>query len=215
MTGAEVIPLLATAGGTAAGTAAAAGTGAAIAGTATAITAAEAAALGMTAAEGAAAASAGMTAAEVAAAQAGTAAAGAEAATAGGGLLAPEAAAAAPETTGLLAEQAPAQLVDQSTQAGMFDKLNYQSNGMLGETKDWLGKKPMGDSGPSRGKLLQQGGRMATGQEQQQPAPQARPVGGQFHPSAQGSPYAPQQMNGTAAPPQFLSMADFLRQRGY
>lgn len=71
----------------------------------------------------------------------------------------------------------------------------------------WLGEKPLG-SGPSRGKMLQMGaGQMGGGQPQQAPAPHR--AGGQYHPVAQGSPYA----NGTTLPPEFVSMADFLKRR--
>lgn len=38
------------------------------------------------------------------------------------------------------AEQAPAELVNMNTEAGMFDKLNYQSNGLLGNTTDAYSK---------------------------------------------------------------------------
>lgn len=51
----------------------------------------------------------------------------------------------APEMTGTAAEQAAAPVVNMSTPAGMFDKMNYQSGGLLGNAMDTAGKyaKPM------------------------------------------------------------------------
>lgn len=52
----------------------------------------------------------------------------------------------APEMSGIAAEQAAAPVANMSTQAGMFDKMNYQSGGLLGRTTDTMNKlqKPLG-----------------------------------------------------------------------
>lgn len=52
----------------------------------------------------------------------------------------------APEMSGIAAEQAAAPVANMSTQAGMFDKLNYQTGGLLGQGTDAYSKysKPVG-----------------------------------------------------------------------
>lgn len=220
MTGIETAAALAAAGG-AAGTGAAiaapvaAGLGAAgAAGTAGAITAAEASALGLSAEAAGTAAAGGLTAAEVAGAAAPTVTeagilGGTEAATGTQGLLGAEAVAPealnsagylAPEMgaqeAGLLANsQQAAPIVEQGTNAGLLDKANYATNGNLGQVTDFLGEKPMGEYGPTRGKMISQGGKTMLQPEQQQqqpgaPAPQRQPQ--PFRPSAGNSPYARQ-----------------------
>lgn len=209
MTGVETAAAL-SAAAAASGTAATAAATAATA--ATAITAAEAAALGLTAAEASAAAAAGMTAAEVAAVAAPAAAATGETtagllAAQGGAEFAP--AVAAEGQAGLLGAQTAefgaqgAQLTnaaaDPALTQGMQQPWYQQAQG-------WLGEKPLG-TGPTRGKMIMQGGQAMSPQQQQQaPAPQRSQ--GQFQPSAPSSPYANMQMPGGG---QYLSMADFLR----
>lgn len=217
MTGIETAAALAAAGSAAgAGAAVAAPVAAGLAGTAAAstagaITAAEAAALGLSAEAAGAAAAAGTTAAEVAgtagAAEAGLL--GTEAAATQGGLLGAEAVAPealnasgylAPEMggqqAGLLAnsEQA-APIIEQGSNAGLFDKANIATNGNLGQATDFLQAKSFGDSGPSNGKLIQQGTQTALQPQQQQPGPVAQaPQREQrpFRPTAGNSPYARQ-----------------------
>jgi hypothetical protein len=79
---------------------------------------------------------------------------------------------------------------------------------------NWMKEKPFGESGPSRGKLMKQGGQQMMKQpdQQGQGAPAARPMGGgQFR--ASSNPYAlspeEQQMMMQQAPYGFLGKRYF------
>lgn len=208
------------------------------------MTAAEAAA----AAGAAGATEAGAAAAGTAAAEAGTAATAAE--TGGGLLAsgAPETSGLLTQSEMLAAQNAGLEGAGQATNQALLSNqqaamLAEQNAGLLGaeqatnaaadpalaqgmqkpwyqQTGEWLGEKPFGESGPSRGKMIQKGGQamyQAEQPQQQQAAPAAAPMiqPSAYQPVANSSPYGKPAFGNAAQSPFSSAMQNpYARQYG-